>query len=100
MENKECNGCKPRENRNGLNIPYFVHEGEMARAERHIKRLWIALIVAILIAFVSNIAWLIYNSQYDRTLYSQDGEGINNINMGTQGDLTNGAENSDFSPEK
>lgn len=28
-------------------VPYFVHEGEMMRAERQIKRLWVALIVAI-----------------------------------------------------
>lgn len=100
MENKECNGCKPGEKKSNLNIPYYVHEGEMARSERHIKRLWIALIVAIIVAFLSNIAWLIYNSEFERTLYSQDGEGLNNINMGTQGDLKNGAEGSDFSPEK
>lgn len=25
-----CNGCKPSENK--TNIPYFVHEGEMARS--------------------------------------------------------------------
>lgn len=28
-------------------VPYYVHEGEMMRAERQIKRLWVALIVAI-----------------------------------------------------
>lgn len=97
MENW-CNGCKPSEKK--TNIPYFVHEGEMARAERHIKRLWIALIVAILIAFVSNIAWLIYDAQYDKTSYEQDGAGINNFNIGEQGDLNNGAENQASSPEK
>lgn len=97
MENG-CNGCKPTEKK--TNIPYFVHEGEMARSERHIKRLWIALIIAIAIAFVSNIAWLIYHSQFEKTFYSQDGEGINNINIGTQGDLNNGTESFDISPEK
>ena len=28
-------------------VPYYVHEGELMRAERQIKRLWVALIVAI-----------------------------------------------------
>ena len=28
-------------------VPYYVHEGEMMRAERQIKRLWVALIVAL-----------------------------------------------------
>lgn len=28
-------------------VPYYIHEGEMMRAERQIKRLWVALIVAI-----------------------------------------------------
>ena len=100
MENKECSGCKPGENRTGLNIPYFVHEGEMARAERHIKRLWIALIIAILVAFLSNIAWLIYDAQYDKTSYEQDGSGINNFNIGEQGDLNNGPENQAATSEK
>ena len=28
-----------------ITVPYIVHEGEMARAERQLKRLWIALMV-------------------------------------------------------
>lgn len=100
MENKECNGCKPGEKKSNLNIPYYVHEGEMARSERHIKRLWIALIVAIIVAFLSNIAWLIYDAQYDKTSYEQDGSGINNFNIGEQGDVNNGAENQTPASEK
>lgn len=37
----------------------------------------------------NNQDWLDYLSQYD--FVSQDGEGINNINTGEQGDLLNGA---------
>lgn len=37
---------------NKIEVPYIVYEGELARAERQTKRLWIALIVAI-VAFVS-----------------------------------------------
>lgn len=46
-------------------IPYFVHEGSMARMERTIKRLWIALLVAILLMFSTNALWLYSWMQYD-----------------------------------
>lgn len=38
----------------------------------------------------NNQSWIDYLSQYD--FISQDGEGINNINTGEQGDLINGPE--------
>ncbi len=68
-------------------VSYFVYEGEMARQERHIKRLWIALIAAIILIFASNAAWLLYESLYDTISYTQDGAGLNNINTGEQGDV-------------
>ena len=62
-------------------ISYIAHESAMARAERHIKRLWIALIVAIILIFASNVIWLAYINQYDFESYeySQDGQGLNII---------------------
>lgn len=72
-------------------VQYIVFEGELARAERHIKRLWIALIVAIVALLCSNLAWLYYESQFETISYSQDGAGLNNINAGSQGDV-HGAE--------
>jgi hypothetical protein len=60
--------------------------------ERQIKRLWIALIVVIAMLFASNVGWLIYESQFATISYEQDGEGINNVNIGEQGDLNNGTE--------
>ncbi len=77
---------------NNKDISYIVFEGEMARAERHIKRLWITLIVTILLFAACNIAWLVYESQFNTVSYSQDGEGINNVNIGEQGDVQNGTE--------
>ena len=74
------------------NVHYIVHESAMARMERQIKRLWIALLVVICMLFASNAGWLIYESQFATISYEQDGEGINNVNIGEQGDLINGAE--------
>lgn len=51
--------------KNELTIPYFVHEGDMARGERTIKKLMIALVVAIALIFASNAIWLYAWMQYD-----------------------------------
>ena len=86
----DCNTCKAKNS--PPNVPYIVHEGVMSRLERVIKRLWIAVIVAVCLLFASNAGWMIYESQFDTISYEQDGEGINNVNIGEQVDLINGAE--------
>lgn len=68
-------------------VPYFVYESEITRADMRFKRMVVALVVSIILIFTSNIAWLVYESMYDTINYSQDGQGINNINTGTQGDV-------------
>lgn len=70
-------------------VPMYIFEGVTARFERVNKRLVISLIIAIILLFLSNLAWLWYMNQYDfiseEITYSQDGQGFNNINTGTQG---------------
>ena len=39
-------------------VPYFMHEGELARQERTIRRLWITCLVGFISLVVSNIVWL------------------------------------------
>lgn len=76
-------------------IPYVVYESAMTRADRHIKRLVIALVVAILMIFASNAIWLYSWMQYDyvsadhTTTVDADGSGIANY-IGSTGDITNG----------
>lgn len=68
-----------------LQIPYIAYESELARSERHIKRLLIALVISVIAIFASNALWLVAWCQYDysseqvETTYTQDGEGINII---------------------
>jgi hypothetical protein len=64
---------------NKPDVPYIVYEGEMARAERYIKRLWIALIVVTAAFAVSVLGFFWYLSLYDFSAYeyTQDGEGVN-----------------------
>jgi hypothetical protein len=45
-------------------ISYFVHEGEMARMERHVKRLFIMWIVTFAALVLTNIGWIVYENQF------------------------------------
>lgn len=53
-------------------IPYFVHEGMMARQERTIRRLWILCIIIFLAFVASNAAWIWYESQFEYEVTTQE----------------------------
>ena len=92
---KTCNDCKA-ENTN-VTVPYVVHEATVARQERQIKRMWIALIVSIALMFFTNMIWIGVFSSYD---YSSeeiivDAEDNGNANyIGQDGNIYNGEDNS------
>lgn len=46
-------------------IPYIAHEGMMVRMERTNHRLWILCIFLIISLIASNVAWVIYESQFE-----------------------------------
>lgn len=61
-------------------IPFFVHEADMARLERTNKRLFIVVFVLILSLIGTNCGWLYYESQFqvEQTTVEQEvdtGEG-------------------------
>ena len=94
---KNCENCKQNTENAGVTIPYFAHESEMPRTERHIKRMWIALIVCIMLIFASNALWLWIMSSTEFyieevTLDNQDGGNANYI--GQDGDIYNGTNSS------
>lgn len=76
-------------------IPYFCHEGDMARAERTIKRLWILCILLIVLLVGTNIAWIHYESQFsDEVITTQEvtqdsKDGSNNF-IGGDGVISDG----------
>jgi len=80
-------------------VPYIVYESAMVRAERTIKKLTIVAVVALVLMFVTNIAWIYEWTKFDTISYQQDGEGLNNVNVGTQGDVTNEPEGKNKSEE-
>lgn len=79
-----------RDHKNYIEKTEEAHTLEIMRSENHCKKWMIAFFVAICLFFVTNIGWIIYESQFETISYTQDGQGFNNINVGEQGDLNNG----------
>ena len=48
------------ENEKLAQVPYFVHEGQMARMERIIRVLAALLVAALIIFVLNNIVWMRY----------------------------------------
>lgn len=88
---KTCNNC----NTANTSIPLAAHELDMARGERANRRLWIVVIVLIVAALASNLAWVIYETQYTDVDIDQEveqqAETGNNVFIG--GDSYGEAEN-------
>lgn len=67
------------------NVPYLMHEADMARMERANKRLWILLIILACMLVGTNAAWIAYEAQYQAVEVSQeveqdaDGNGANSF---------------------
>lgn len=87
-----------------IKVDYIVFEGEMARAERHVKRWQFAFVCALILALIAVLGMYLehrktleYLASYDYETesyeyeYSQDGRGINII--GDDNEVTkNGSE--------
>lgn len=74
-------------------VPYIVYEGTIARFERTIRKLTLIIIVAIIMMFASNMAWLYAWNLYDyeSTSVVVDGESKGNANyIGASGVIHNG----------
>lgn len=101
---KTCEGCKNKvytEEEKMMTVPYVAHQSAVARQERQIRRMWIALIVSVCMLFASNMGWLLYESQFDTYSYdyTQDGNGNNIIGNDNEVDY-NGAEIEDTNTQE
>ncbi len=69
-------------------VPYIVFETTIARFDRVVKRLWIALIVLIGMLVASNGLWLWYESQFEVvSMQAVDQDTINGNNSFIGGDM-------------
>jgi hypothetical protein len=75
-----------------INIPFIAYEASMSRFERINRRLWILCFALIILLVGSNIAWLVYESQFDyyETSVTQESDTGTNNYIGNDGDITNG----------
>ena len=76
-------------------IPYIVYEGTIARFERTIRRLILAIIVIVLLLFGSNMTWLYVWNQYDFsseeiTIENEDAGNANYMGANASGVINNG----------
>ena len=80
-------------------MPIAQHEKDQQRLMSIIKKQFIAIIVLICLLFGSFALFVWYESQFETISYEQDGEGINNVNYGEQGDLLNNGTESENQEE-
>lgn len=71
-------------------VPLIIYESEMKHKTNIIKWLFSIIISLIIVLFISIYLFLSFINSYDFVGYEQDGDGINNINTGQQGDVING----------
>lgn len=96
---KSCDGCNEK-----MSIPYVVHEATATRLERINTRLWVVILILIFALIASNLAWIIYEKQFDvveknvEIECQRDSAGINivsggNVSYGTESQNQNSHEN-------
>lgn len=97
---KTCDGCKNKtysEEEKIMTVPYIVHQSAAARQERQMRRMWIVILVLIGALIGTNLAWIIYEAQFEtvETIteeydIQQDAEGGNNNSIINNGSIVNG----------
>jgi hypothetical protein len=65
----------------------YIHDAYMSMAERTIRRLWILIILLVLILTLSNVGWVIYESQY-QVVDCSDVDAMQNIKTDENGNVT------------
>lgn len=55
-------------------VPYLVHEAILTRQERNIKRLFILCVVMFVALVGSNLAWIIYEAQFEEVVIEQEAD--------------------------
>ena len=87
------------ENKTPAPVPYYLHESEMARMERQIKRLFILCVIMFVALIGTNAGWIWYESQYEDVVVTQEAEAedgnirLNGVGIGDLSDYGSDAEN-------
>lgn len=81
-------------------VPYIIYESSLVRHDKTNKRLWILCIILIITLVLTNLAWVIYESQFEtiEKTYAEieqqaDGDSNNYIIGGNYGGETENSNN-------
>lgn len=72
-----------------VNVPFIAYEKEMDHKNNIIKFMGFIIIFLIIAIIITVFMFMSFINSHDYTSYDQDGNGQNNINKGTQGDVIN-----------
>ena len=72
-----------------VSVPYIAYEKEIDDKIKIIKSLKNTIIILIIAIVLIVYMFMSFINKNNFTSYSQDGKGVNNMNYGTQGDVTN-----------
>ena len=71
-------------------VPFVVHENMRAQMDLQISRLIRVIVLLVVLLVGSNMAWLLYEEQFETVRVHQENDrGVNNF-IGNDGDITNG----------
>lgn len=96
---KTCNNCSTTEKKTPSTVPYQVFVDFKDTAKSTVQKLWIAVMILIFLLVGTNIAWLIYESQLEDVVTTEEiiidaGEnGVANY-IGNDGEVYNGENHS------
>ena len=80
-------------NKNSIvSVPYIAYEKEIDDKNKTIRSLRNIIILLVIAIVLIDWMFLSFINKHDFTSYAQDGNGINNMNSGVQGDITNESE--------
>ena len=77
------------EKKSMVNVPFIVYEKDIEHKNNIIKFMFAIIIVLLVILGLSSYMFMSFINNFDYNNYAQDGNGVNNINTGTQGDILN-----------
>ena len=63
-------------------IPFYAHEGIVARMERSNRRLWILCIILIILLAATNGAWIWNESQFEDVVSTEISQDVNSDDGG------------------
>lgn len=88
---KKCNNCKTQ-NTETQKVPFVAVESEALRQHKIIKWLILVIVLLIVLLFGSNLAWTIYNNQFETVKETYDIEVEQDTERGNNNCIVNGGE--------